>query len=71
MQIINLHRPSLTVNVEDVWKNLPNFRKNGQRHTMRGPMRGSIQTAKMNMTMGSSPQTGTLCHTKNKVGVTI
>ena len=43
VQIINLHRPSLTVNIENVWRKLPNFGKNGQRHTMRGQLGGQYR----------------------------
>ena len=71
VEIINLHRPSLKVIIKNVWRKLPNFGKNGQRDTMRSLMRGPIQIAKKNMTMGSGPWTQMLCHTKNKVGVII
>ena len=57
MAIINLHRPSLTVNVENVLKKFPNFGKISLRHTTRGLIRGLIQTVKMNMTMETGPQT--------------
>ena len=38
---------------------------------MRGQMRGPIQIARMNMTMGSGQWTPMLWYTKNKVGVII
>ena len=68
MQVINLHRPSFTVNIKNIWKKFEILEKMG---TMRGKIRGPIQIARMNMTMGSSPHTQMLCYTKNKVGVII
>ena len=71
MQIINFHRPSFTVNIENIWKNFKILEKNGLSATTRGLMRGPIQIARMNMTIGSDPWTQMLCLLKNKVGIII
>ena len=71
MQKINLHRPFFIVNIKNGWGKFRNIGRKRQSATMRGQMRGPIQIARMNMTMGSGQWTPMLWCTKNKVGVII